>query len=110
MEKNPEHSEFMKTVNEIKVAEDEYEHLVSEAKEKADAILRKAKEQIIKEQSKAKENSVSYKNERLKEGSEEIEQEVNQILKKANVKAASIRKSRTDQGFILSLVKSLLSK
>ncbi len=48
MDKISEQSEFMKTVQEIKVAEEEYDHLITDAKQKADATLRKAKEQVMK--------------------------------------------------------------
>ncbi len=110
MDKISEQSEFMKTVQEIKVAEEEYDHLITDAKQKADATLRKAKEQVMKEKTKARENAVAYKNEKLKEGGEEIEGELAKILKKARDEADAVRKKKADKKVTSALVKSLLGE
>lgn len=104
-----EHSDFMKTVQEIRSAEEEYDHLISEAKQKADAILRKAREQVLKERRKAHDAATAHKNERLKSGSDGIEREVDKILEKAKSEADGIRKKKSDQKFTHSLVKELLN-
>jgi len=100
----------MKTVEEIKTAEDEYDQVISEARQKADAILRKAKEQVLKENTKARESATANKNERLKAGSEKIEDEVDKILAKAREEAEIIKKKKVDEKFTTSLVKSILTE
>jgi vacuolar-type H+-ATPase subunit H len=84
-------SDFMKTVEEIKLAEEESDEILKAAKIKADKILRKAKEEVQIHRAKTEEEIVALKNKLLEEGSKEIESEVQAILSKAKKQADEIR-------------------
>ena len=105
----PEHPEFIKTVKEIKDAEQKYDRLVTAAKEKADSILRKAKGTIADEQRKASEELVKRKNERLRAGSKEIENTVNNMIRKAKGEAAKTSSKKLPAAAVSKLVKDFLS-
>ncbi len=110
MHENPSHSVFMKTVEEIRSAEEKSDKTLTSAKEKADKILRKAKEEIADENAAAQDELTKYKNERLKEGKAEIDKEVQKTLDKAKDNAAGIRKKQLDKRTTLALCKSFISK
>lgn len=103
------HSEFMKTIKEIKDAEEEYDHLINSAKEKADRIMREAKEKILEERMKNEEELVAFKNERIRNGSREIEAEVAKIVEKAKEEAANMSKKKIEPSAVTKLVKDFLS-
>lgn len=110
MHENPSHSVFMKTVEEIRSAEEKSDRSISDAKEKADKILRKAKEEIADETAAAQEEVTRYKNEKLKAGRTDIEKEVKKTLDKAKENAETVRKKQIDKRSILSLCKSFITK
>ena len=64
MHEASENPEFVKTIEEIRNAEGEYERLISEARAQADGIVRKAKETVHEEREKTEESVVNYKNEK----------------------------------------------
>ncbi len=109
MHQTPEHPEFIKTVKEIKDAEEKYDRLITAAKEKADNILRKAKENIADERSKASEELVKRRNERLRAGSKDIEGTVNNMIRKAKGQAAKISEKKLPAATVSKLVKDFLS-
>ncbi len=109
MHENPSHSVFMKTVEEIRSAEEKSDKAVLEAKEKADKILRRAKEEIADEAAAAREEVTKYKNEKLKAGGTGIEEEVQKTLGKAKADAEKIRKKQLDKRSVLSLCKSFIA-
>ena len=108
MHETPEHPEFMKTVEEIHDAEEEYDRIMNSAKEKADNVMREAKERIAEERMKSEEELVSLKNERLRNGSEQIDADVEKILAKAKKEGSSINKKKLDPKSVQTLVKNFL--
>lgn len=110
MHENPSHSVIMKTVEEIKSAEDKYDQVISRAKEKADSVLRKAKEEIADEKASVKDEITKYKNEKLKAGKSDIEKDVKKTIEKAKDEASSISGKKITKPKIISIGKSLLSQ
>lgn len=98
----------MKTVKEIRDAEEEYDRLIGSAKEKADKVMREAKERIMEERMKSEDELVSHKNERIRSGSTEIEAEVEKILGQARDKGAKMGKKKVDKKAVSKLVKDFL--
>ena len=109
MQENDAESDFVKTVEEIKEAEKQSDIVVNNAKSKADAILRKAKETVLKEQSKVDEDAVLLKNKMLQEGKVDIEKDVKKILKKAEGEANKIKKEKLSSKEVSVLLKNFLS-
>ncbi|MEW6722792.1 MAG: hypothetical protein AB1324_06020 [Candidatus Micrarchaeota archaeon] len=99
----------MKTVKEIRDAEEEYDRLINTAKEKADRIMREAKEKVLGERMKSEEETVAFKNERLRKGSKEIEDEVQKILSKAKQDSEKISGKKAEAALVSRLVRDFLS-
>jgi vacuolar-type H+-ATPase subunit H len=108
MHQTSEHPEFMKTIKEIRDAEEEYDRLINSAKEKADKIMREARERTIAERMKSEEELVAFKNEHLRNGSKEIEAEVGEIAEKAKDEGAKISKRKLESAAVSKLVKDFL--
>ncbi|MEM2949073.1 MAG: hypothetical protein QW590_03455 [Candidatus Bilamarchaeaceae archaeon] len=108
MEKNPGQSVLMKTIEDIRNAEEKYDSILSASKEEAEKILRNAREKIAEERVKMEEEITAYKNRQLKDGREAIEQEVERILEKAKKEGEAIRKKRADEKKLISIAVSLL--
>ncbi len=104
-----EHPEFIKTIREIRDAEEEYDRLINSAREKADKTMRDAKERISHERMGNEERITDYKNERLQKGSREIEAEVGKTTGKAKDEGAKLAKKKLDGGAVSKLVKDFLS-
>jgi vacuolar-type H+-ATPase subunit H len=104
-----EHSDFMKTVDEIKLAEQESDEILKAAKMNADKILRKAKEDVQRQKAEQDEKVVSMKNSLLDDGSKEIEKEVQKTLKEAGNKAEKVRKATLAKKDVDKLVKEFLT-
>jgi vacuolar-type H+-ATPase subunit H len=104
-----EHSEFMKTVEEIKLAEQQSDEILRAAKVNADNILRKAKEDVQRQRAATEEKVVAMKNSMLEKGSKEIEAEVQKIVKDAGHDAERIRKEKLTIKDIDKLVKEFLT-
>jgi len=98
----------MKTVEDIKLAEEESDEILKSAKMEADKILRKVKEDVQRQAAEHDELVVVLKNSLLEKGSLEIEQDVQKILKVASVKAEKIRKERLAKKDVDFLVKNFL--
>jgi len=108
MHQTSEHPEFMKTIKDIRDAEEEYDRLINSAKEKADKTMREAKERIAEERMKGDEEIVSYKNDRLRKGSKEIESEAGKIISKAKDEGAKLSKAKTEPALVSRLVREFL--
>lgn len=108
MHQASEEPAFVKTVKEIRGAEEEYDRLINSAKEKADKIMREAKEKTMEERMKNEEELVGLKNERLRNGSKEIEAEVGKIVEKAKDEGAKISKKKLESPAVSKLVKDFL--
>ncbi|VVC03168.1 Uncharacterised protein [Candidatus Bilamarchaeum dharawalense] len=104
-----EHPEFVKTIREIRDAEEEYDRLINSAKEKADKTMRDAKEKISHERMKNEEELTTYKNEHLQKGSKEIEQEVEKLVSKAKDDGSKLSKKKLENSEISKLVKDFLA-
>jgi vacuolar-type H+-ATPase subunit H len=100
--------EFVKTVEDIRNAEDEYDRLINSAKENAEKTVRQARETAQDERTKLEEEIVSFKNEQLRKGSEGIESQVQKLVKKAHEDAAKISRKTLDAPAISKLVKDFL--
>lgn len=109
MHQTSEHPEFMKTIKEIRDAEEEYDRLINSAKEKADKILREARERTMEERLKGEEELVAYKNERLRKGSKDIESEVEKIVGKAKEEGEKTSRKKLDAAAAPKLIKEFLS-
>ncbi|MBN1169454.1 hypothetical protein JXA56_00340 [Candidatus Micrarchaeota archaeon] len=102
-------SEFSETIKEIRLAEEEYDSVISRAKSEAQKIAVEAKEMALRERKKNSDEIVKYKNEKLKEGSSGIEKEVEKILKKAKDEGAKIRKNKADSKEVSAIVREFLN-
>lgn len=103
-----EHSEFIRTIKEIREAEEEYDRLIMSAKEKADKIMREAKEKTANERMKNQEDTTNYKNQQLQKGSKEIDDEVGKIVGKAKEEGNKLTKKKPDQNTVSKFVKDFL--
>ena len=108
MTQHSEHSEFMKTVKDIRDAEREYDEIIDASKQKADRIMRDAKEKTIDERMKSEEQITSLKNDRLKKGSKSIESEVQKILDDAKDKASKVSKKKSSPQLVSNVVKTFV--
>jgi vacuolar-type H+-ATPase subunit H len=104
-----DNSNFMKTVEEIQVAENQSELVVLNAKKKADDILRKAKENVLKERARTNDEIVALKNSLFQAGNEEIKNDVKKILKKAEVEAEKISRQKLSSKEVSALLKQFLA-
>ena len=109
MQKTSEQPEFIKTVDEIRGAEEKYDRIINDAKAKADKIMRKAKEAVSEERRKTSEKIVEFKNERLKEGSKDIEAGVQKIVKKAKADGSKASSKKLQPAAVSKLVKGFLT-
>lgn len=110
MQENPAHSVIMKTVGEIRTAEDEYDKKISSAKEKSDSILREAREDIAEENAKMKEEITKYKNDKLRSGKNSIEKDVDKTIEEAKDSAETIRSKKVNKAKLLSIGKSFIAE
>ncbi len=108
MHQTSKQPDFTKTIGEIKGAKEEYDRLILDAKQQADRILREAKEKISDERSEANERIVKLKNERLRAGSKEIEDEVQRLIKKAKDDSSKVRSEKLGASSVSKLVKEFL--
>ncbi len=104
-----EQPEFMKTVNEIKDAEEQHDRIINAAKEKADGLVREAKERILDETRKSDEAIISFKNDSLRKGSKEIEDAVAKITEHAKENGEKLGKKRVDTQTVSKIVKDFLN-
>ncbi len=102
-------SDFTKTVKEIKNAEDEYDNRIVMAKQKAEDIIKKARESAVQERMAKNDEITSFKDKRLKEGSKEIEAKIDEIVGTAKEEAKKINKKKLDSTGVSKLAKEFLS-
>jgi vacuolar-type H+-ATPase subunit H len=98
----------MKTIKDIRDAEEEHDRVIGSSKDKAERILREAREKALEERGRSGEELVSLKNERLKKGSADIEAEVRKIVKNAKDEGAGVSKKDLGQSAVSTLVKEFL--
>ena len=108
MHQHSEHPEFVKTIKDIRDAEEEHDRVINSSKDKAERIVREAKERILDERAKSEEEAVAFKNEQIKKGSEGIESEVQKMIKKAREDGAKISTKDLGEPAIAKLVKDFL--
>ncbi len=109
MTEDSERSDFMKTVDDIKLAEQESDEILKTAKMNADNILRKAKEDVQRQRASTEAKVVETKNSLLDKGSREIEDEVSKIVKSAKHDAEKIRTEKLAKKDVDKLVKEFLA-
>jgi len=110
MNENPTHSVIMKTVGEIRTAEEQYDKIISDAKSKSDSILRKAREEIADENAKMKEEITKFKNEKLRSGKSGIEKDVGKTIDKAKSDAETVKSKKMNKTKLLAIGKSFMSE
>ncbi|MFA6531062.1 MAG: hypothetical protein WCT31_04985 [Candidatus Micrarchaeia archaeon] len=101
-------SEFMKTVEDIKKAEDSADSLKADAKEKSEHIIKKGKESVLKINSETNNEVIKLKNRLLHEGKDGIEKEVDHIVEKAHSEGESLRKKKIGKEDAISLLKQFV--
>ncbi|MBI2079303.1 hypothetical protein HYT84_00940 [Candidatus Micrarchaeota archaeon] len=94
MHKEHVQSDFTKTVEEIRHAEEKAEKMKQEAKETADQTLKKAKDIVLKIGQETEEEIVKIKNSRFQHGKEKIESDIGSTLDKAHKEAEKIKKMK----------------
>lgn len=92
MREKSDHPEFMKTVMEIKSAEEKRSKMISDSHAEADKIARQAREDILEARRRNEETIVAMKNSMLQEGAGAIEEETQALLKKTKAEAAKTAK------------------
>jgi len=100
-----ENSDFMKTVEEIKLSEERAEKIKVDAKEKAEQIMKKGKESVLKIKLETNDETVKVKNKHLKGGEETIETEIKAIVEKARHEGDALKKKRLKKEELLSILK-----
>lgn len=110
MHENPSHSVIMKTVDEIRSAEEKYDKTITSAKERADGVLRKAKEEIAEERASVQEEITRHKNDMLRTGKNDIEKDVGKTLEKAKDEAEKIGRKKLSHAAVVSIGKSFVSQ
>ncbi|MBI5228112.1 hypothetical protein HY988_05975 [Candidatus Micrarchaeota archaeon] len=101
--------DFAKTVTEIKTAEEDYDKIIVQAKEKAAAIASKNSEQIADGKKKSSEEMVLLKNSRLSAGMKEIEKSVQKTIQKAKEDGEKVSKKELSSDEIAKIAKEFLS-
>jgi vacuolar-type H+-ATPase subunit H len=109
MVENTERSDFMKMVDDVRLAEQEADEVLNAAKIKADKTLRQAKEDVQKQNAETNEKIVQMKNSMLESGAKDIEKDVKKILDKALTDAEKVRKVKLDKKGTDTLIKLFLS-
>jgi vacuolar-type H+-ATPase subunit H len=109
MQEIQEESDFIKTIDNIKTAEEESSTVIINAKAKAELVLRRAKEEVLKERAKNNEKIVTLKNSMFRQRKDEIEKEVNKIIKKANAEAEKVKKEKMSGADISAILKKFLT-
>lgn len=101
-------SEFMKTVEDIKKAEEGADSIRADAKEKSEHIIKKGKESVLKTRSETNDEVVKLKNRLLHEGKDKIEKEVSHIISKAQSEGDGLRKKKIGKDDAVSLLKKFV--
>jgi len=109
MRETSENPEFMKTIEEIRSAEEEYDRIIKKAQKESEKILRDAKEKMHEEREKTQESIVEFKNEKIRSGSKEIEGKVESMVKKGKDEGDKIGKKKLAKNDVSKLVKNFIS-
>ena len=106
---NIDGSEFVKTIEDIRKAEENYDKRLQDAKHNAALILQKAKQQTNDEKVKRAEEVAVWKNSHLKSGNEEIEENVAKIVQKSREDSSKLSKKVLDSDAISKIAKDFLN-
>jgi vacuolar-type H+-ATPase subunit H len=109
MNATSQNPEFMKTIEDIRSAEKEYESTLTKAREKAEKVLRDAKEKVHDEREKTEKEIVELKNERLRKGSKGIEADVQKMVDEAKDEADGISSKKLNKKDVSKLVKDFIA-
>ncbi len=103
-----EHSNFMESIENIRKAEQHADQIIKEANEHAELIIKKAKESITKMRAETKERVVSLKNDFLHKGRQDIEKEVESIIKRAKEDSERIKGRTLTEKELSDLLENIL--
>ncbi|MFH2105969.1 MAG: hypothetical protein ABII22_01805 [Candidatus Micrarchaeota archaeon] len=92
-----EQSDFMKKVEDVRLAEKEAGNIINAAKKSAENILQAAKKEVVSVKSKNEEQIINIKDTFVRARGEEIEKEVEGIIKKSKEKVAKSRNMCIDK-------------
>jgi vacuolar-type H+-ATPase subunit H len=92
-----EQSDFMKKVEDIRLAEKEADNVVTAAKKSAENILQAAKKEVVSVKSKNEAQITSMKDNFVHAQGEEIEKEVEGVIKKSKEKVAKSKTTCIDK-------------
>ncbi|MGV8085606.1 MAG: hypothetical protein ACP5N9_05130 [Candidatus Bilamarchaeum sp.] len=106
---NVDGSEFVKTIEEIRKAEENYDKRLQDAKQNAALILQKAKQMANDEKLKRSEEVSSWKSNSIKSGNEEIEESVKKIVQKSREDSAKLGKKVLDGDAVSKIAKEFLN-
>lgn len=109
MNPTSQNPEFMKTIEDIRTAEKDYDSTITKAKEKAERVMRDAKEKVHEEREKTEKEIVDLKNERLRKGSKGIEADVQKMVDKAEEEAGGISSKKVNKKDVSKLMKDFLA-
>ena len=85
------------------------EQILMDAKKSADKIIVKWKEEMQKEMAKINSEVVAYKNEAIKKGMRDVDNEVDRLLKKKEKEAEKIRTMKVDKKVLERIANNILS-
>lgn len=108
MNSTSENPQFMKTIEDIRNAEKEYDSTLSKANEKAERIMRDAKERVHDEREKTEKEITEMKNDKVRKGSKGIETDVQKIVDKAKEEAKGINSKKVNTKDVSKLVSDFL--
>lgn len=109
MHETSDNPEFINTIEDIKNAEKEHDQILEKAKEKSDRVLRDAKEKVYEEREKTEQKIVETKNEKIRQGSKEIESEVQGMVDEGKTQANETTTKKLDKRGVSKLVKDFLN-
>ncbi len=102
-------SDVSRTLAEIKVAEEKYETIVSEAKKQAEQILAKARDKASKISARTEKQIVKMNDELLRKAEAISKKETDKILSDASKKAKSFQTKTLSKKQLQELVEFVLS-
>jgi len=107
---NHEQSDFMKVIDDIRAAEEERDRIVASAKSEASNILLKTKEDVLSQRTHNEDSLVKFKNEKLKVGTDEIENAAKKIIDKTKHDSDSLRHKKLDAPLVSKMASEFLNK
>lgn len=108
MHKENSQSDFTKTVEDIRVAEEKAEKIKEEAKLYSEQAIKRAKDNVIKMSKETEDEVVKLKNAKLQNGKQKIDEEVHIIIENAQKDSEKFRKSKFSEPESKSIIKKFI--